>query len=130
MQERDRQLKIQLQLRDEYMDAELRRRDQNLEDALKQRDKEWKSKLEMREKELSEELRARENTFLSDWLKIESELLNIMKEREDAMEKNMMQKLNAFGYLYKEHHKEIKLLIDIMKNRRQKSWSRQLEALS
>ena len=48
--ERDRQLKIQLQLRDEYMDAELRIRDQNLEDALKQRDEEWKSKLEKREK--------------------------------------------------------------------------------
>ena len=31
MQERDKQLQIQLKLRDEYMDAELRRRDQNLE---------------------------------------------------------------------------------------------------
>ena len=35
MQERDYQLRIQIQLRDEYMDAELRRRDQNLEEALK-----------------------------------------------------------------------------------------------
>ena len=32
MKERDKQLKLHLQLRDEYMEAELRRRDQNLED--------------------------------------------------------------------------------------------------
>ena len=35
-----------------------------------------------------------------------------MKEREDAMEKNMRQKADAFGYLYKEHKKEIKALIE------------------
>ena len=35
-----------------------------------------------------------------------------MKEREDAMKKNMMQKVDAFGYLYKEHQKEIKHLIE------------------
>ena len=40
MQERDKQLKIQLQLRDEHMDAELRRRYRNLENALKLRDEE------------------------------------------------------------------------------------------
>ena len=28
------------------------------------------------------------------------------------MEKNMLQKADAFGYLYKEHHKEIKALIE------------------
>ena len=42
MQERDRQLKIQLQLRYEYMDAELKRTDRNLDDALKERDEEWR----------------------------------------------------------------------------------------
>ena len=93
------------------MDAELRRRDQNLEEALRQRDKEWKRKLETREKELSEELRAREDAFVSDQLRRDSELLKIMKERED-MEQNMLQKADAFGYLYKEHQKEIRLLIE------------------
>ena len=43
MEERNMQLKLQLQLRDEYMEAELKMRDQNLEEALKQRDEEWKS---------------------------------------------------------------------------------------
>ena len=37
-----------------------------------------------------------------------------MKEREDAMEKNLLQKEDAFEYLYKEHQKEIRLLIEKM----------------
>ena len=35
MEEKDNQLKLQLQLRDECMEAELKRRDQNLEEALR-----------------------------------------------------------------------------------------------
>ena len=35
-----------------------------------------------------------------------------MKEMEDAMEKNLLQKAYAFRYLYKEHHKEIRLMIE------------------
>ena len=35
-----------------------------------------------------------------------------MKEREDAMEKNLLKKADVFGYLYKEHQKEIRLLIE------------------
>ena len=42
-------------------------------------------------------------------MKMDSELLKIMKEIENAMEKNLMQKADAF---YKEHQKEIKLLIE------------------
>ena len=43
MEERDNQLKLQLQLRYEYMEVELRKMDQNLEEALKQREEEWRS---------------------------------------------------------------------------------------
>ena len=35
-----------------------------------------------------------------------------MKKKEDAMEPNMLQKANAFGYLYEEHQNEIRLLIE------------------
>ena len=35
-----------------------------------------------------------------------------MNEIEDAMEKNLLHKADAFGYLYKEHQKEIRLLIE------------------
>ena len=108
----DSQLKLQLQLRDEYMETKLKRRDQYLEEALKQRDEEWKSRWEIREQELSEELRAREDAFLSYQLRRDSDLLKIMKEKEDAMEKNFLHKADAFGYLYKEHRKEIRTLIE------------------
>ena len=90
MQERDMQLHIKLQLRDEYMDAKLRIRDQNLEEALKKKDEEWKSIWETREREPSEEPRVREDAFLSDQLRRNSELLKIMKDKEDAMEQNML----------------------------------------
>ena len=63
-------------------------------------------------KKLSKELRAREDSFLSDQLRRDSKLLKIMKEREDAMQQNMLQKAYAFSYLYNEHQKEISLIIE------------------
>ena len=134
MQERDNRLKIQLQLRDEYMDAKLKRRDQNLEETLKQRDEEWKSRWELREQELSAELKAIEDAFLSDQVRRDSELLKIMKEREDAMEKNLLQ---TFGYLYKKHQKEIRTLIEKKDkemegtlNYREKCWTESLDMIN
>ena len=95
------------------MNAELRIKDHNLEEALKQRDEEWKSIWEIiREIELSEEVRAREDAFISYHLRRDSEQIKTMKERENSMEKNFLQKAGAFGYLYKEHQKEIRLLIE------------------
>ena len=35
-----------------------------------------------------------------------------MKEMEDAMEKHLLQKADTFVYLYKEHQKERRLLIE------------------
>ena len=61
---------------------------------------------------MSEKLEARDRAFISIQLKRYSELLKIMKKREDAMEQNMLQKVDAFGYLYKEHKKEIRLLVE------------------
>ena len=81
------------------MDVKLRRRDQNLENALQQSDEERRDKIDIREKELKEKLKAREKAFISNQLKIDKELLKIMKEREDVMEPNMLQKVDAFGYL-------------------------------
>ena len=107
-------MKFQLLLMDEYMDVELKMRDQNLEEALKQIDEEWKSRWEVREQEPSEELMAREYAFLSDQLRRDSELIKIMKEREYAMEKNLLHKAYVFGYLYKEHKKEIRTIIEKM----------------
>ena len=60
-----------------------------------------------------------------------------MKERDDAMEKNLLQKADAFGYLYKEHHKEIRALIEKKDkelegtlNYREKCWTESLDMIN
>ena len=67
----------------------------------------------------------------------DSELIKIMKEIEDATEKNLLQKVDAFGYLYKEHHKEIRLLIEKRDtelegtlNYREKCWNESLDMIN
>ena len=60
-----------------------------------------------------------------------------MKEMEEAMKKNLLQKADAFGYLYKEHQKEIKALIEKMDkelegtmNYREKCWTESLDMIN
>ena len=57
------------------------------------------------------EFRVREKKFINEQLKRDHELLSILEVREKEMEKNMLQKVDAFGYLYKEHQKEIRVTI-------------------
>ena len=42
---------------------------------------------------------------------MDQELLKILEVKEKEMEQNLLQKANAFRYLYKEHQKEIKATI-------------------
>ena len=60
-----------------------------------------------------------------------------MKEREDAMDKNLLPKVDAFRYLYKEHQKEIRLLIEKRDkemegtlNYREKCWTKSLDMIN
>ena len=60
-----------------------------------------------------------------------------MKEMEDAMEKNLMYKVDDFGCLYKEHQKEIRLLIEKRDkelegtlNYRKKCWNESLDMIN
>ena len=60
-----------------------------------------------------------------------------MKEREDAMEKSLLQKADDFGYLYKEHQKEIRTLIEKRDkelegtlNYREKCWNESLDMIN
>ena len=53
------------------------------------------------------------------------------------MEKNLLQKADAFGYLYKEYQKEIKLLIEnrdkemeATLNYREKLWTKSLDMVN
>ena len=60
-----------------------------------------------------------------------------MKEMQDEMKQNMMQKVDAFGYLYKEHQKEIEQLIEkrdkdmeATLNYREKLWTKSLDMVN
>ena len=48
---------------------------------------------------------------MNDQLMRDQELIKIMEVKEKYMEKNLLQKAKAFGYLYKEYQKEIKVFI-------------------
>ena len=73
--------------------------------------------------------REREKAFINEQRKRDKELLKILKVREKEMEKNILQKVDAFGYLYKEHQKEIRATIqkrdeemEAFLNYREKLW--------
>ena len=70
-------------------------------------------------------------------MRTDSELLKIMKNRDDVMKQNLLHKVDAFGYLYKEHQKEIRLLIEKMDkemeatlNYREKCWTESLDMVN
>ena len=64
-----------------------------------------------RDRALRVELREKEKAFMIDQLKRDQELIKLMELREKDMELNLLQKAEAFGYLYKQHQKEIKATI-------------------
>ena len=64
-----------------------------------------------RDRVLRAEFRERERAFMSEQLKRDQELLKILEIKEKEMEQNLLQKSDAFRYLYKEHQKEIKATI-------------------
>ena len=59
----------------------------------------------LREIALRAEFKEREKAFINEHLKRDYELLKILEVSEKEMEKNLLQKAYAFGYLYKEHQK-------------------------
>ena len=66
-----------------------------------------REELENRDKALRNELKEREKVFVNEQLKRDQDLLKMLEE----MEKNLLQKADAFGYLYKEHKKDIRATI-------------------
>ena len=64
-----------------------------------------------RDQALRAELKEREKAFVNDQLMRDQELIKIMEVREKQMEKNLLHKAEAFGYLYKEYQKDIKAFI-------------------
>ena len=69
-----------------------------------------------REKEMGEKMKASLEAFYNSQFRRHEEVLTILKKREAEMEGNMLKKLQAFKYLYKEEFKEFgKLMKDIDK---------------
>ena len=72
--------------------------------------------------------------FVNEQIKRDEELLKMLEERKKEMEKILLQKANAFGYLYKAHQKEIKDTIQMRDdemeaslNYREKLWTESLD---
>ena len=69
---------------------------------MKQKEEEWKDEMGRREKELQEKVKASFEAFYNNQFNRDSELLTILRKREAEMEGNMLKKIKAFKYLYKE----------------------------
>ena len=81
------------------------------EQNMKQRDEEWKEELKIREEKENGKMKASLEAFYNNQFKIDAKLLTILKKREANMEGNMLKKIEAFKYLYKESFKEFGRLI-------------------
>ena len=85
------------------MEEQIRKRKETLIVALQQRDEEWREELANKDRLLRDKLKEREKTFINEQLMRDQELLKILEVREKEMKQNMLQKADAFEYLYKEH---------------------------
>ena len=69
--------------------------------------------MNIREKEMGEKMKASLEAFYNNQFRRDEEVLTILKKREAEMEGNMLKKIQAFKYLYKEQFKEFgKLMKD------------------
>ena len=69
--------------------------------------------MNIREKEMGEKMKASLEAFYNNQFRRDEEVLTILKKREAEMEGNMLKKIQAFKYLYKEKFKEFgKLMKD------------------
>ena len=62
--------------------------------------------MDKREKELLEKMKASLEAFYNNQFNRDAKLLTIPRKREAEMEGNMLKKIEAFKYLYKEQFKE------------------------
>ena len=113
MEEREQKWEKQQQFREEFLEAEFKRKEQLLEQTLRQREEEWGEEMKMREKEFGEKMKASLEAFYNNQFRRDEEVLTILRKREADMEGNMLKKIQAFKYLYKEQFKEFgKLMKD------------------
>ena len=77
----------------------------------RQREEEWKEEMKRKEEKMMEKMKANLEAFYNNQFKRDAELLNILRKREAEMEGNIMKKIEAFKYLYKEQFKEFERLM-------------------
>ena len=69
--------------------------------------------MNIREKEIGEKMKTIMEAFYNNQFRRGKEVLTILKKREAEMESNMLKRIQAFKYLYKEQFKEFgKLMKD------------------
>ena len=88
------------------MEAAFKTKEQQWEQNLKQKEEEWKEEMDIRDKELLEKMKASLEAFYNNQFNRDAELLTILRKREAEMEGNMLKKIEAFKYLYREQFKE------------------------
>ena len=104
-------MREELRWRDNHLEDQIKKRENTLAITLQQRDEEWREELAKKDRLLRVEFKKREKAFINEQLKRDYELLKIQEMKEKEMEQNMLQKADAFGYLYKEYQKEIRATI-------------------
>ena len=62
--------------------------------------------MKIREKEMGEKMKASLEAFYNNQFRRDEEVLTILREREAEMEGNILKKIQAFKYLYKEQFKD------------------------
>ena len=107
MEDRERKWERQRHIREKFLEADFKRKEQQWEQNLKHKEEEWKEEMDRREKELLEKMKASLVAFYNNQFNRDAELLTILRKREAEMEGNMLKKIEAFKYLYKEQFKEL-----------------------
>ena len=65
-----------------------------------------KEDMKEKEKEFGEKIKASLGAFYNNQFRRDEEVLTILRKREAEMESNMLKKIEAFKYLYKDQFKE------------------------
>ena len=111
MEEKEQRWEKQQQIKEEFLEAEFKRKEQVLEQTLRQGEEEWREEMKRREKEIGEKMKANLEAFYNNQFRRDEEVLTILRKSEAEMEGNMLKKIQAFKYLYKEQFKEFRKLM-------------------
>ena len=159
LQRREEKFEAELQRREQKFEKELQRRENGFEAESKRKEKEWEEKMKKKEEQVKEVLKQQGEDFKKDLeerdgklfqkLKLihdafynnqfrrDSEVLNIMKERETEQENKWEEKLNEIKVLFKSLQRDfVKKLDDRDKDQRetesykQKEWLENLDLIN